>query len=49
MTVFYPTVEQVGEEWYYWVDRWTGPKGPFDSAQAAQDALQAELQTYHGH
>lgn len=49
MTTFSPTVEQIGDKWYYWLDKWVAPRGPFDSEQAAQDAMQGELQTYHGH
>lgn len=49
MAVFYPTVEQVGDKWYYWLDKWVGPKGPFDTEQDALNALEGELQTYHGH
>lgn len=49
MTVLeYPKTEQVGDKWYYWLDSWTGPKGPFESLQAANDAMTAELQSRHG-
>lgn len=44
----YPKVEQVGNLWYYWLSKWEAAKGPFESSQAAYDAMQAELQSRHG-
>lgn len=44
----YPYVEQVGTQWYYWLSQWEAAKGPFESMQAANDAMTAEMQTRHG-
>lgn len=49
MTYPYPKVEELNDNWYYWMDEWVGPKGPFDTEQQCRDAMQADEQTYHGH
>lgn len=41
-------VLQVGEKWFYTLDNWVATRGPFDTQQQAQDALDVELQTYRG-
>lgn len=41
-------IEQVGDNWYYWVDAWTGTKGPFATLPEAAQALEKELQDKYG-
>lgn len=48
MNYDYPKVELVGSQWFYWIDAWTGAKGPYDSMQAAQDAMTMELRGRYG-
>lgn len=44
----YPKVVQIGDKHYYILSEWEAAKGPFDSSEAAYDAMAAELQSRHG-